>query len=202
MIERPLAIVPVKAFADAKSRLAPELSSDDRSRIGRALAARTTLCARDAGFDVLVVAATDEITAWAKRAGYQAVAQPANRPGLNGAVGHGLDVAADRDRRAVVIHADLPWVDAASLRPLVTPNGVVIVPSHDGGTTVLGGIGPDFPLRYGRGSFQAHLSAAPHATVVTSPRLALDLDDPHDLTLALRDPRGRWLARYLATSPR
>src|SRR5665811_1981594 len=60
--------------------------------------------------------------------------------------------------------------------------GTVLAPSHDGGTSLVGGMLNPFPFRYGPGSFRRHLSAVlGHARVLVRPGLALDLDRPRDL---------------------
>ena len=43
----------------------------------------------------------------------------------------------------------------------------------------------------------SHLARYPHARVMLSPRLALDLDTEVDLMRALRHPDGRWLSKVV-----
>ena len=197
MGERPLVVIPVKSFAGAKTRLAPSLDEGQRTRLGMALAARTALTAADAGAVVVIVADDDEVMTWADRAGFAAIEQPPGYAGLNGAAVAGLEAAVRGGRRPFVLHADLPWIEAPVLRRAFAHRGVVLAPSHDGGTALLGGVDRGFPVAYGRGSFHRHFATAPRATVVASPALALDLDQPADVTRALQSATGRWLLRYL-----
>ena len=55
-----LAAIPIKPFGVAKARLAPVLGQAERSRLGRAIAARTAGLAAAAGAEVVVVTA-DEV---------------------------------------------------------------------------------------------------------------------------------------------
>ena len=96
----------------------------------------------------------------------------------------------------IVAHADLPGIDG----PLVTSlaelarNGVVIAPSADGGTNV---IGSNEPVRFsfGPGSFHRHFAAHPHARIVVAPRSAVEIDTPAHL----RSLPTRWLPSTLPT---
>ena len=57
----------------------------------------------------------------------------------------------------------------------ILATGTVLVPSSDGGTTVLGSTGP-FAFSYGPGSFHRHLALRPDATVRIDPALMVDVD--------------------------
>ncbi len=60
-------LVPVKAFADAKQRLGPALSSRDRQELVRAMAERVLDAA--APLPVAVVCDDTEVADWARRHG-------------------------------------------------------------------------------------------------------------------------------------
>ena len=68
----------------------------------------------------------------------------------------------------------------------------VIVPSHDGGTNVIGGVG-HFDYSYGPASYHRHLAVMHEPTVQVDPRLALDVDTVGQLDAARRLPGGAWL---------
>ncbi len=199
MHERVLAAIPVGSFVNAKSRLGSALTPPERSRLTMALAARTALTARDAGADVSVIGGDHGVVEWAQRLGFAAALEPDTPGGLNGAAAFVAATAASTGRRTFVLHADLPCVTAPDLRRCFDTPGVVIAPSHDGGTAVLGGVQPEYRFAYGAGSFHRHLASAPDATVITRPGLALDLDHPADLQRALSTSTGHWLRRYVGS---
>lgn len=190
-------VIPVKTFAASKARLTDAMGPERRAELSRAMAGRTALVARDAGADVVIVAGDDEIADWAGRLGLPAHRQRA--AGLNAAAKEGAAQVAAVGVAWIVLHADLPWLDAPTLRRVTAAvtSGPVIASSHDGGTSLLGGRGADFPFAYGPGSFQRHLAAVPHATVFVEPTLAMDLDQPRDLRRAAAATAGRWMAPYL-----
>ncbi len=194
MSERPLVVIPVKSFDLAKSRLADTLTAEERRALGSALATHTAWTARDAGADVVVVAGAEEVRHWAQRVGFAAVAQPADHPGLNGAAAFGVAVAARAERRAYLLHADLPLLSSPVLRQVFRRSGPVIAPSYDGGTTLLGPVPSRFRFAYGVGSFTRHFAALPTATPIICEELALDVDSSRDMVRAIAGGKGRWLA--------
>jgi 2-phospho-L-lactate guanylyltransferase len=200
MGDRPLVAIPIRSFDGAKTRLAGALSDTGRAALGRALAARTAWIARDAGADTLIVAGRADVAEWSERAGFPSILQPADAVGLDGAATIGIETAVAHRRRGFVLHADLPWIDAGVLRRVYACDGPVIAPSHDGGTSLIGGIDASFPFAYGTASFHRHLAAMQHATIVVDVSLALDLDRSADLVRAQRSPSGRWMHRWLVTT--
>ncbi len=191
-----LAAIPIKPFGVAKRRLAGRLDAVTRSRVGRAIAARTAEAATDAGALVAVVTSDDGVAGWARSHGYLTIDESAvAEPGLNGAATAAMLEAARRQRSWAVIHADLPLITPAALLPVFARarTTTVLVPSYDGGTNVVAGCGSAFNFSYGPASFHRHLAAHPGSVVCIDPALALDLDNNVDLTRALRHPQGTWM---------
>ena len=195
-----LAAVPIKPFGVAKARLSPVLGPAARLRLGRAVAARTAALAAEAGADVIVVTPDDGVAAWAKGHDLLVIREdPGSGGGLDGAASTAARHAAQLGMRWVIVHADLVVATAADLQAVFSSaaTGPVIVPSYDGGTNLIGGARDNFSFSYGIGSFHRHLAAMPGATVISAPRLALDLDTPDDLSRARSSPAGAWLEEVL-----
>jgi 2-phospho-L-lactate guanylyltransferase len=198
---RVVVVLPLKSFTRSKARLVPALTAERRVVLAKALAGRTAMVARDSGADVLVVTDDAEVERWATPLGLPSIRQ--RRPGLDGAASDGV-AAVRAGAPWVVLHADLPWITAPVLRQVVAlaRQRPVIAPSYDGGTNALGGPSAGFPFAYGPQSFHRHFAAAPDATVMIDPALALDLDRPRDLQMAIASPPGRWLRRSIGALPR
>lgn len=181
---RAAVLVPVKAFADAKARLAPALSAADRVALARSMAERVVAAA--ASLPVWVACDDEGVAAWARTLGASVEWTPGL--GLNGAVqqGFGALVAAGFDV-VVVAHADLPH--AAGLDRLAAhADDVSIVPDrHDDGTNVLAvpASAEGFTFAYGPGSFHRHLAEADRlgqrVRIERWPELQWDVDTPDDL---------------------
>jgi 2-phospho-L-lactate guanylyltransferase len=175
-------LVPVKAFREAKGRLADALSPAERIELARSMAAAVVRAA--APLPVWIVCDDDEVAAWAAEVGASVLWKPGR--GLNGAVDEGVtDLAAGGVDRVIVAHADLPH--ALTLAHLADHPGVTLVPDrHEDGTNVA--VVPahsGFVFAYGPGSFHHHTAEAARLglplRVVREARLAWDVDRPDDL---------------------
>ena len=191
-------LVPVKAFGQAKLRLAEVLEPATRSELARAMAAQVL---RAAGpLPSYVVCDDLEVRAWAERQGATVVWTPGL--GLNGAVEAGVaHLAARGIGRAIVGHADLPL--AADLGWLAGFPGVSLVPDRHGDGTNVACVPTDvgFRFAYGAGSFAAHRAEAARlglaARLVPDERLGWDIDVPADLGAARDLPLPSTLAALL-----
>ncbi len=175
-------LVPVKAFADAKGRLAPVLSEAQRVRLMQNLTARVIAAAHP--YDVAVVCDDDEVAKWARDLGALVIWTPTR--GLNGAVRDGVDALAELGYENVIIaHGDL--VAPQGLSDLLSEAAVVIVPDvrQDGTNVLIVPTAVEFTFSYGPQSFAAHLREAKHrdlsVEVIAASPLQYDVDEPSDL---------------------
>lgn len=179
-------LVPVKAFSEAKSRLAPVLDPGQRAVLARRMA---TIVVRAAGtMAVHVVCEDRDVAAWAEEMGATVLWRPGR--GLNQAVSAGVEALRDAGfHQVVVVHSDLPL--AEGLDRLGAFSGVTIVPDRrdDGTNAIAVPTGAGFCFAYGLGSFRRHAAEARRLglelRVLRHPRLSLDVDLPADLSEAL-----------------
>jgi len=189
--------VPVKPFGLAKARLAAAFSGAERAAIGRETATNTVRTILEAIGAVSVVTADADVARWANDSGARVIDEDIDlRPGLSGAAAQVAAAAAGG--RWMIVHADLPLLSRADIETAwnaVRTDRIVLAPSHDGGTSVVGGSGDPIDFSYGPGSFHRHLAAARRRPVQILIRrgFLLDLDDPTDFRAAARNPRGSWL---------
>lgn len=184
-----MAVVPIRSFGGF-SRLASHLDPTERSRLGRALASGVLQATTTADLPTFVVTDDEEVAHTAVGLGVTVISDPGR--GLDGAASTGVATATG-EREGVpwlVLHADLPLVTAAAVARAAeaATRSTVLVPSPDGGTTVIGGTVGDAPsvrFSFGRSSFHRHLAQRPDAVILTDPRLSVDLDTPIQLA-ALR----------------
>lgn len=178
-------LVPVKAFSEAKRRLAPALDPAARAALARSMATTVVVAARP--LPVAVVCDDGEVAAWATEEGALVILTPGR--GLNRAVEDGVESLATRGaERVIVAHADLPL--ASSLAWVADFDGVTLVPDrHDDGTNVACvPAAAGFRFAYGPGSFRRHCDEAVRIgcelRVARDPVLGFDVDLPADLTAA------------------
>ncbi len=179
-------LVPVKAFHQAKLRLAPALSPQRREALSRAMAERVVRSAGD--LPAAVVCDDPDVAAWARALGALVIWEPGR--GLNGAVEEGVQRLGDAGVKLVVVAAgDLPL--ATDLGWVTDFDGITIVPDrrHDGTNVISVPTGRGFAFSYGPGSFTRHLQEARRLDVATrvvySSPLAWDVDWPDDLSADL-----------------
>jgi 2-phospho-L-lactate guanylyltransferase len=161
------AIVPVKRFDRAKTRLADTLSPADRTALAKAMLGDVLdQLARTEGIDgVLVVTCDAEAGVIASSFGANVLADPVET-GVNDAVLLGirkLDVPGKSG--VVVVPGDLPFLTAGELRVIVaalTHTPVVLAPAaRDGGTNILALSPPGVMApAFGRDSLARHVAAA------------------------------------------
>ena len=175
-------LVPVKAFGDAKVRLAPVLDGDQRAELARSMAEGVLAAA--GGLPVSVVCDDPEVARWARSRGAEVVWTPAR--GLNAAVteavahlaGVGFDLV-------TVAHADLPLVH--DLSGLAREGTAVLAPDRrrDGTNVACIPTSAGFAFSYGPGSFERHCAEAARIglqlEVIERDDLAWDVDVPADL---------------------
>jgi len=185
------AIIPVKPFRRAKSRLSPVMSKPVRAALARALLSRTldVLSCCDLGSATCVVSRDITALDLARRRGAVALAE--SESGLNAALNQAREWASAHEAHAVlVLPADLPLLtppDVANMLDLGRqPRCVVVAPDMRGeGTNALLLRPPDaLHFAFGPQSFYEHCAQAETSQlalhVYHSPTIALDLDTPAD----------------------
>ena len=175
-------LIPVKAFADAKVRLAPALSLAERAALAETMAARVVAAA--GGLPVAIVCDDDGVAEWAAARDLVVITAPGR--GLNRAVETGVEhLATAGFAQVIVAHADLPM--ANDLAWVARFAGVTLVPDRreDGTNVACIPTGCGFRFAYGPSSFARHRLEARRCgmplRVVRRADLAWDVDQPADL---------------------
>lgn len=186
----PVAIVPVKRLAEAKSRLGPRLDPAARAAlvVGMLRSVLSALGASGVVGERVVVSPDPAVLAVARAAGASAL--PQRDDGLNQAL-EAARASLPLAPALLILPADLPLLGMAEVRGLValsrTSPGIVLTPDRERqGTNALVVRPADaLPFQFGPDSFRRHQAAAWAAglavEVYQAPALALDLDTPADL---------------------
>ncbi len=184
-----VAIVPVKRFDRAKSRLAAVFAAHEREALMQTMLRDTLSTLSDVNDIRQTFVVTGDPVASDIAGEYgAAVVRDAEEAGTNAAIARGL-AALDRWTGPVLaLPADLPCLSATAVRQVLDAlrtAPVVIAPAFDGGTAALGlqqaGV---MATAFGCGSFERHLQAARRAglraAVVNLGLASRDLDTPQD----------------------
>jgi 2-phospho-L-lactate/phosphoenolpyruvate guanylyltransferase len=191
---RAWAVVPVKRFSIAKSRLATVLGAFERAELAQLMFEDVldalALC-KEFLAGVIVVTLDKSAATLARSCGAMVAFDTADN-GINAAVRlaiHRIDRS--RSDGVIIVPSDIPQLSMDGIFKAVTaifaPRTLAIVPAtEDGGTNLLACRPADVvPLHFGPHSFDQHCRAAlragikPH--VLTVPELGLDIDRPENL---------------------
>jgi 2-phospho-L-lactate guanylyltransferase len=190
MAARPLwAVLPVKPFNDAKSRLAPVMEAGQRRDLARALMLHSlaTLQGCAQVDHALVVSSDSEARDLAAAQGAEALDE--SGAGLNPALEEARSYAVSHGAASLLVLAsDLPLLTASDLDAMLSHDGpgVAIAPDHrrQGTNALLLQPPGAIDFHFGESSLQQHHEAAAAAGIapieVFRTGLAFDVDLPRD----------------------
>lgn len=186
-----VAILPMKSFEDAKSRLSPAVTLGHRRALAEAMFSDVVVATRRATSVDRFFVITSDRTAARIAGGHGATVIDDTASSHSEAVGLGLSRAlAQGVSRALLIPGDCPLLDPVQINALIAHSvperSALIIPDrHGDGTNALLLSPPDaLTPSFGEGSCQRHIDlavqqgAVPELVQVSS--LALDVDTPED----------------------
>jgi len=190
------ALVPMKRFSDAKTRLRPRLDDATRAQLSRVVFERVLSAALACPLidAACVLTNGEDVAGVAQAAGAEVLLDPPSPSrSLSELVDRGLaDVAQRGATRAVVLMADLPRIterDVADVCAALVTHDVVAAPDRRGHSTNVLGVRLPFPIgtAFGhRDSYTVHRVRARAARLrlyeLERAQLAHDLDLPEDLS--------------------
>ena len=196
-------VLPVKNFENAKTRLAPTLTPEQRRTLFRLMVEDVLAAMCASGLKgVLVLTNEPEVAALAAQYGARVEGEPENL-GQSEAVMRAMQILeAEGVRAALQLPGDIPGVSPEEIDRLVQahaaqgPRAMTIVRGHDGkGSNALAVSPPTLmPFHFGHDSFAPHLAEARAAGVEPVvldglPGIALDVDTGDDLAKLMV---GKW----------
>ena len=186
-------LIPVKEFHEAKKRLAPHFSPDDRAALAQAMCEDFfgVVAAVRSVDRVFVISKEPQVLEWARQLGWEAIAE-SRQISESDSVDAASRYCAERGVEALLrLPVDIPLVEPADIEAVFESLGaaptVILVPSGDGTGTngILRSPPALFPSHFGPHSFGRHLAEAEacgvRAQVLRNPRLELDIDEWEDL---------------------
>lgn len=206
------AVVPVKHLKDAKQRLSPVLTPDQRrSLIGAMLEdVLSALCQSGCLAGVMLVTGDPVVRTVARRFGVRVLVEDDPRGHTEAVTYAGAVLAAEQVTSMLSLPADLPLVTPEEIAAVVEahapPPSVTVAPARDklGSNAMLCSPPDVLPFRFGENSFTPHLERARRLgiapRVVERPGLGLDIDVPEDLTAFAARPSRTFAYDYLRRS--
>lgn len=185
------AIVPVKKLDEAKSRLSPLLSQNERKQFCLKMLedVLASLKATEGVYKTIVVSKAPQVLQVAKN--FRVFPFKESRSGLNQAISETISWCINMEAKiALILPADIPLVSPGDVNQILIfgrTSSMVISPSREGnGTNALLLNSPRVVSAfYGQDSFQRHVDEASKRGirfhVYRSPRIRLDVDTITDL---------------------
>lgn len=193
-----LAVVPVKALAESKSRLLPDLSREQLEALSLAMLTDVlnALLATPSVQRVVTLTPDAAVASTSRSLGAEALERPDD--GLNAAIDAAArDLKVDAATPYLVMLGDVAGARSDEIEKLFIALGqqqapsAVLAATTDGGTAALLRTPHDaLPACFGRDSAKRHRAAADAAGIafreISLPSLSLDLDSAEDLSLFTR----------------
>ena len=206
-------LLPIKDLRQAKQRLAPLMSPEERCRLAQAMLADTIRAVRGVqrADKVFVVTNYPPAMQAAQENGWELLREE-QQISESVSVDAASRQCADRGVTSLLrLPLDIPLVQSGDIDQLLAVEcfapALVIVPSRDGtGTNAILRTPPAlFPSHFGTGSFAKHCAEAERVSaqivIRRNARLEMDVDDEADLrALAERDLRGTQTGAWLQSS--
>ena len=186
-------LIPVKEFCEAKKRLAPHFSIEERAALAQAMCADFfSVVASVRGADRVFVASKEPLAlARARDLGWETIVE-SRQVSESDSVDAASRYCAERGVQSLLrLPIDLPLAQPNDIEALLgqaeAPPSAILVPSSDGTGTnaLLRSPATLFPSHFGTNSFALHLAEAERCgartRVFRNPRLELDIDELEDL---------------------
>ncbi len=201
-------IIPVKKLNEAKSRLSPFLSENERKQFCLEMLEDVLTATRGTKsiFETIVVSKDPQVSQVVKN--FHVFLFKENRAGLNQAISEAINWCISMNAKiALILPADIPLVSSEDLDKILAfgrTSSMVISPSRWGHGTNALLLNPPQAVQafYGQDSFQRYIEEASRQGirfhVYRSPRIALDVDTIVDLAdFVALDPAKTRAYRFL-----
>lgn len=192
------AIIPVRDFSSAKSRLKDELSDEERTKLASALLSRVARATEVSQIERILVVASNPVEASSCLDGISkvtVVSEKKTHGGVNDAMKMGIDFAIRNNAKMIALYpSDLPLLTHTALDgaiELASKHAVVLIPSikKDGTNFLAYNPNLQFDLHYDDDSFTKHTREAESRHldlyVLDREEFSVDLDDLEDLNRSM-----------------
>lgn len=208
------AIIPVNQFANAKTRLSPFLSPQERKNLLKAMLKDIAIALKPNVDKIVIISKDEEVLAYAEELDLTTIIEEDHKTSgfsksgdenvLNVALNQAMEWVEDKTEKVMILPSDIPLIGKTNIQILVDKSkdfDMVIVPSKGGGTNTLI-INPFIiDMRFGGFSFLKHIEEAEkrnlNSLVYDSFYMALDVNTTEDLGEIMLHGNGTETKKYL-----
>lgn len=181
------AIIPVTTFKNAKTRLSPFLTEDERENLLKAMLHDVTDALKKHVDRILIISRDEDVLSYAESLKVDTILENENS-NLNKALTQAMKFCKGKTRKIMIVPSDVPLIGKTNVKMVIDASknlDFIIVPSKGGGTNMIIMKPMAIRTRYEGFSYEEHLNVAEkkklNPQVHDSFFMALDVNTTEDL---------------------
>ena len=181
------AIIPVTKFKNAKTRLSPFLSEDEREKLLKVMLQDVTDALRKHVDKIFIISRDEDVLSYAESLNVNTILENENS-NLNKALTQAMKLCKGKARKVIIVPSDIPLIGKTNIQMLIDASknlDFIIVPAKGGGTNMIIMKPMAIHTRFEGFSYKEHVNAAEkkklNPQVHDSFFMALDVNTTEDL---------------------
>ena len=181
------AIIPVTKFKNAKTRLSPFLSEEEREKLLKVMLHDVTDALKKHVDKIIIISRDEDVLKYAESLDLETILEDENS-NLNKALTQAMKYCKGKTRKVIIVPSDIPLIGKTNIKLLIDASknlDFIIVPSKGGGTNMIIMKPLAIRTKYEGFSYQKHLKEAErkklNPQVHDSFFMALDVNTTEDL---------------------
>ena len=181
------AIIPVSKFKNAKTRLSPFLSEEEREKLLKVMLHDVTDTLKKYVDKIFIISRDEDVLSYAESLNLETILENENS-NLNKALTQAMKYCKGKARKVIIVPSDVPLIGKTNVQMLIDASkslDFIIVPSKGGGTNMIIMKPMAIHTKYEGFSYKEHLKAAErkklNPQVHDSFFMALDVNTAEDL---------------------
>ena len=181
------AIIPVTKFKNAKTRLSPFLSEDEREELLKVMLHDVTDALKKHVDKIILISRDEDVLSYAESLNVETILEDEDS-NLNKALTQAMKYCKGKTRKVIIVPSDIPLIGKTNIKILIDASknlDFIIVPSKGGGTNMIIMKPLAIRTKYEGFSYQKHLKEAErkklNPQVHDSFFMALDVNTTEDL---------------------
>lgn len=181
------AIIPVSKFKNAKTRLSPFLSEEEREKLLKVMLQDVTDTLKKHVDKIFIISRDEEVLNYAKKLNLNTILEDENS-NLNKALKQAMKYCKGKVKKVIIVPSDVPLIGKTNVQMLIDASkslDFIIVPSKGGGTNMIIMKPMAIHTRFEGFSYKEHVQAAErkklNPQVHDSFFMALDVNTDQDL---------------------
>ncbi len=180
-------IIPVSQLKNAKTRLSPFLSENERKELLKVMLKDVT-CSLKKYVDKLIIISHDEnVLKYSKKLGLS-ILKENNNSNLNKALKQAMDYCFNKTKKVIITPSDIPLIVKTNIQTLINSSkktDFIIAPSKGGGTNALIMKPHAIKPQFGQFSYKKHINMAKNENLTPQTHdsffISLDINTIEDL---------------------